>query len=195
MAAEFPYTIYNDHSERWDFSRFIPEVVCINLGTNDFSGPGYKVELYEKAYRDFLSMVRSHYRDVPIVLLTGSMLQGETNELQKKTLDRIADDFKKVGDNKIYRLDFSPQKGVLAPELQTTSEDGGRTISLVEKTIKVILRSPNRHKIKKAGIRNFGYPPFCFFPYASPFKWLLICAGVPGKRISPKTCSYFCTLF
>ena len=113
MAAEFPYTIYNDHSERWDFSRFIPEVVCINLGTNDFSGPGYKVELYDKAYRDFLSMVRSHYRDVPIVLLTGSMLQGETNELQKKTLDRIADDFKKVGDNKIYRLDFSPQKGDL----------------------------------------------------------------------------------
>ena len=113
MAVEYPYTIYKDHSERWDFSRFRPEVVCINLGTNDFSGPGYKVEKYEKAYREFLAIVRGHYPNVPIVLLTGSMLQGETNELQKKTLDRIAADFKSAGDSKIYRLDFSPQKGDL----------------------------------------------------------------------------------
>ena len=64
-------------------------------------------------YREFLTIVRGHYPNVPIVLLTGSMLQGETNELQKKTLDRIAADFKSAGDSKIYRLDFSPQKGDL----------------------------------------------------------------------------------
>lgn len=113
MRTQYPYTIFNDHSERWDFSRFRPEVVCINLGTNDFSHPGYKADKYEAAYRDFLSMVRSQYPDVPIVLLTGSMMSGKDNDTQKEILDRIANDLKQAGDKKIYRLDFSPQTGSL----------------------------------------------------------------------------------
>ncbi len=113
MQIQYPYTIFNDHSERWDFSRFTPEVVCINLGTNDLSSPGYKIELYEQAYRNFLATVRGKYPKASIVLLTGSMLQGEVNELQKQVLNRIADDFHQAGDKAIYRLDFSPQTGDL----------------------------------------------------------------------------------
>lgn len=113
MRVQYPYTIFNDHSERWDFSRFTPEVVCINLGTNDFSNGNYKIDKYEAAYREFLSTVRGYYPKAAVVLLTGSMLQGKDNEQQKQVLNRIADDFRKAGDKQIYRLDFSPQKGDL----------------------------------------------------------------------------------
>lgn len=114
MPEEYPYTQLYDHSELWDFARYTPEAVCINLGTNDLSTPGYKIELYEQAYRDFLKTVRSHYPQAPIILLTGTMLQGDVNNLQIEVLNRIADDFKKAGDNNIYRLDLTPQKGDLA---------------------------------------------------------------------------------
>ncbi len=113
IRNEYPYTILYDHSERWDFTRFTPEVVCINIGTNDLSTPTFDISLYESAYRELVATVRSHYPDASIVMLTGSMLQGEVNELHKKTLNTIANDLKKAGDNKIYRLDFTPQSGDL----------------------------------------------------------------------------------
>ena len=37
MPAQYDYTLYNDKSEHWDFSRWQPDIVCINLGTNDLS--------------------------------------------------------------------------------------------------------------------------------------------------------------
>lgn len=109
MRTQYSNTLFNDYSEPWDFSRFRPEVVCINLGTNDFSQPGYKADKYEAAYRDFLATVRGHYPGVPIVLLTGTMMHGKDNDTQIEILNRIADDLHKAGDKKIYRLDLTPQ--------------------------------------------------------------------------------------
>ena len=34
--------------EKWDFSRYQPDVVCINLGTNDLSTPNYDLSLLKK---------------------------------------------------------------------------------------------------------------------------------------------------
>ena len=113
MSYRYRYTLFGDTTQLWDFSRYTPEVVCINLGTNDLSTAGYDIALYEKGYRQFLGTVRKAYPKVPIVLLTGPMLQGKENELEKQVLDRIADDCHKAGDRNILRFDFSPQTGAL----------------------------------------------------------------------------------
>ena len=54
MTTEYEYTNLYDHSEKWDFSRYQPQVVCINLGTNDLSTNNYDVKLLRAAYRKFL---------------------------------------------------------------------------------------------------------------------------------------------
>lgn len=71
MPWQYEYTLFNKHDEKWDFAKYQPQLVCINLGTNDLSTDNYDIQLYEKNYRMFLTTVRSKYPDAKIVLLTG----------------------------------------------------------------------------------------------------------------------------
>ena len=113
MPTQYPYTLFNDHSERWDFSRYTPDIVLINLGTNDLSTNNYDIHRYEQAYRSFLKTVRSYYPQARIILLSGPMLGEKDNNAEKTVLDRIAKDFRKKGDKQIERFDFTPQDGSL----------------------------------------------------------------------------------
>jgi len=113
MPSQYDYTLYNDHSERWDFKRFQPDVVCINLGTNDLSTPNYDLTLLRKGYEKLLGQVRKGNPKAKIVLLAGSMLQGKELELCKQTLDAVAEQLHKNGDKEVYRFNFTPQAGDL----------------------------------------------------------------------------------
>ena len=113
MTTEYEYTNLYDRSERWDFSRYQPQVVCINLGTNDLSTNNYDVRLLKQAYRKFLAQVRGHNPRAKIVYLCGSMLNGKELETARRTLDEVVDEARRQGDREVYRFDFSPQTGDL----------------------------------------------------------------------------------
>lgn len=108
MPLEYDYTLLYNHDHKWDFSRFTPDIVCINLGTNDMSVNNYDINLYESHYRDFLHHLRELYPNAKIVLLTGAMLYGKELTLVKETLDRLA-----AEDSNTYRFDMSQQTGEL----------------------------------------------------------------------------------
>ncbi len=113
MPAMYNQTLFNDSTEIWDFSRYTPDVVCINLGTNDTSTPGYDVDRLYNAYANFLKTIRHNYPQAKIVLLTGSMLNGESLSVVKKTLDKLTEALHKAGDREVYRFDMTPQTGDL----------------------------------------------------------------------------------
>ena len=113
MTTEYEYTNLYDRSERWDFQRYQPQVVCINLGTNDLSTNNYDVKLFQQAFYRFVSQVRGHNPKAKIVLLTGSMMNGKELEIAKKVLNEIMEDAHKNGDNEVYRFDFTPHTGDL----------------------------------------------------------------------------------
>ena len=92
--------------EKWDFSRYQPDLVCINLGTNDLSTPNYDLKLLKQNYQKLLKMVRSHNPKAKIVLLTGSMLYNEELRLAKQLLDEVAAEAQKGGDKEVYRFDM-----------------------------------------------------------------------------------------
>jgi len=111
MTTEYEYTNLYDRSERWDFSRFQPQLVCINLGTNDLSTNNYDVKLLKSAYKKFLTQVRAHNPQAKIVYLCGSMLGGKELDIARKTLNEVVEEAHKAGDREVYRFDFSPQTG------------------------------------------------------------------------------------
>ena len=113
MPAQYEYTLFDDFKDRWDFGRYQPDVVCINLGTNDLSTNNYDIKLFDAAYRKFLATVRGYYPKAKIVMLCGSMLNGKELQLAIKTLDQIQADARKKGDNEVYRFNFTPQTGDL----------------------------------------------------------------------------------
>lgn len=131
MPQMYDLTLYHDSTQLWSFKRWTPDVVCINLGTNDFSTLGYDATLYEKSYLGLVRHVRSCYPQASIVLLSGPMLPAETNAIVKKALDNIKKTLTKKGDKRIYRFDFTPQDGSLGlrsrlPSQQGTAPEDGR---------------------------------------------------------------------
>ena len=98
-------------SEKWDFNRYQPDVVCINLGTNDLSTPNYDAKLLKQNYHKLLKIVRQHNPKAKIVFLTGTMLYDKEMELQRQLLNEVAAEAKKAGDKEIYRFDMAPISG------------------------------------------------------------------------------------
>ena len=108
MPMEYDHTMLYDTVHPWDFSRFRPDIVCINLGTNDTSTDNYDIRLFEAEYDRFLTRLRGHYPTAKIVLLTGSMMQGRQLDDVKEALDSLSAHHKGT-----YRFDMSPQTGDL----------------------------------------------------------------------------------
>lgn len=113
MPAQYEYTLYEDKSEKWDFSAYRPQVICVNLGTNDMSTNNYDVDRLRKGYTDFLAMVRKNNPDAKIVFLCGSMLVGKELGIVINTLDEVVAKANKQGDANVFRFNFSPQNGDL----------------------------------------------------------------------------------
>ncbi len=94
----------------WDFSKFVPDIVVINLGTNDASYTGNdkeKIEEYRRAYYDFLKTVRKHNPNAHIICALGIMgdslfpiLQSAVKKYSEET-----------NDNNISCFHFNPQDG------------------------------------------------------------------------------------
>ena len=93
-------------SEKWDFDRYQPDVVCINLGTNDLSTNNYDLTLLKEGYQKLLKMVRQHNPKAKIVFLTGSMLYNQELKEACQLLDEIAAEAQASGDKEVYRFDI-----------------------------------------------------------------------------------------
>ena len=76
----YDYTLYGDTTEIWDFSRYIPDIVCVNLGTNDCVLEGYSMHRLKDAFVKFSQKIRSNYPDARIIWMTGCMLHGKPLE-------------------------------------------------------------------------------------------------------------------
>lgn len=113
MPACYDQTLFGDTTQTWDFTQYTPDVVCINLGTNDVSTPGYDPQRLYQAYADFIATVRHNYPQAKIVLLTGCMLSGHPLSIVQKALDRITRECHRAGDQEVYRFDMTPQTGNL----------------------------------------------------------------------------------
>lgn len=113
MNTEYSHTLLYDPSEQWDFSRYQPQVVCINLGTNDTSTSGADPQLLRQGYQRLLAQVRKAYAQAKIVFLCGPMMNGDALTLARNTMDDVVAEANRNGDKQVYRFDFKPQNGDL----------------------------------------------------------------------------------
>ena len=94
-------------SEKWDFSRYQPDVVCINLGTNDLSTNNYDLTLLKQGYQKLYQMVREHNPQAKIVLLTGSMLYNQEQREAQQLLNEVMNEARQAGDKEVFRFDMT----------------------------------------------------------------------------------------
>ncbi len=75
MPTVWTRTFADDTSSVWDFSKYVPDVVVINLGTNDFA-KGDPGSAFTTAYVAFIKTLRGKYPNAHIVGVVGPMLGG-----------------------------------------------------------------------------------------------------------------------
>lgn len=96
----------------WDFSQWIPHMVVINLGTNDFSN-GFIPERdrFVEAYKQFILRIRQHYPHVKILLTLGPLVDGEALSVSRQYIkEDVVESLRQQGHHWIYFLEYPHQK-------------------------------------------------------------------------------------
>jgi lysophospholipase L1-like esterase len=82
---------------KWDFHQWQPDIVAINLGTNDFSDGGGMIERlpfdstkFIEKFVSLVEIVHKHYPDAKIILLQSSMSGPQYIDIHKACLDAVA---------------------------------------------------------------------------------------------------------
>ena len=104
MPNLYPVLFNQERTKLWDSSKFIPDVVCINLGTNDFSTTGVNRAKYEQSYTAFVTRLISQYPKARIVMLLGPM---QNSKELKEILTRIADSLNAEHGKKVTVFEMS----------------------------------------------------------------------------------------
>jgi lysophospholipase L1-like esterase len=108
-ASAKPLPFYYDDSlptigVRWDFSKFIPDVVVINLGSNDSSTHGDPGQPYIDAYVAFVKRVRAKYPNAFIMCI-------DSNSIVTNDVSAVVTAIKGGGDMKIESFAITGQNG------------------------------------------------------------------------------------
>ncbi len=104
-----------DSALKWDAKIFIPDLVSICLGTNDFSdgdGSYERGELdsagFVAEYIRFVKRIRNRYPHAQICCLSSPMLSGQKSAQLQKNLSHVIQHMKDVeNDNKVHMFVFS----------------------------------------------------------------------------------------
>jgi len=110
MYNIYNQTFYDKASPLWDYSRFQPHVVCVNLGTNDFSESKGDTALFAANYRKFLDTLRLNYPATKIVILAGPMYN---NLIYVNLLKKLVSARNAAGDTQCWFFELSAQDGSL----------------------------------------------------------------------------------
>lgn len=95
----FDRTLVGSDQPRWSFASWIPHVVVVALGTNDFSTATKPSQAqYSAAYRSFVKKLRGHYPAAQIICLTYAV-----DNLQKAYVDALVADLAREGETRISR--------------------------------------------------------------------------------------------
>ncbi len=104
-----------DSTLDWDYSSWVPQVVVINLGTNDYSTKPYPDKtVFEDGYIKLIDKVQSQYSDVSIFCICGPMI----NQLYCSYVTEVVNQYQhSYTNNKVYFVEVN--SGIL------TSSDWG----------------------------------------------------------------------
>ena len=109
ILADFP-------EPKWNFKNYVPDVVVLNLGTNDFAHSNPDSTFFAKTYLTFVRNIRKNYPKAQIFCMEGCMLNDGSPDNRKaettlkKHIEAIVAKLHSEGDQLIYSFFFSRMK-------------------------------------------------------------------------------------
>jgi lysophospholipase L1-like esterase len=108
MPIRYPRTLPERAASTWDFAKFIPHAVVINLGTNDFA-KGDPGAAFQSAYLKFVSDLRVRYPSARFFLALGPMLSAADYPKAAAYLKAVIAERATAGDKNLALLEFGIQ--------------------------------------------------------------------------------------
>lgn len=88
LPARFDQVLDEDSTAHWDFSKWKPDAVVINLGTNDYSTqPQPDKVVFQRRYEQFIREIRGVYGNVPIFCVSGPMVNEPAYSIVKEMVE------------------------------------------------------------------------------------------------------------
>jgi lysophospholipase L1-like esterase len=107
----------DEAAAKWNFSTWTPDVVIINLGTNDFGGKANPDEAgWVAAYVEFIKRIRTHYPKAPVYCGLGTMVSDwpPGGRMVRTTLrgylEKVLAQANTAGGPPVRLIDFGVQK-------------------------------------------------------------------------------------
>jgi hypothetical protein len=113
IPARFDRTLMESVRPKWDFAKWVPDVVVVCLGLNDYSGlkdsagnvTEKKSALFRGAYRKFLGTLRAVYPGIRIVAVAAS------EQWIRDNVGKVVDEEREAGDRTISYARFDRFNG------------------------------------------------------------------------------------
>jgi lysophospholipase L1-like esterase len=132
----------------WDFTRYVPQVVVVNLGTNDSSPPGPDHDAFRSAYARFLERIRGRYPDALLLAVVGPMLTdayppgARAWSTIQSDVASVVDGLTARGDTRVHFLALAPQQAPYGEDYHPTVATHARMAREVAAEIQRLLPSP-----------------------------------------------------
>jgi lysophospholipase L1-like esterase len=101
-------TIFEDSKKQWNFSNWTPQVVVINLGSNDMFKRVDK-DSFKNGYKNFIFNIRKKYPDAHIFCTVGPMLYGELLKKNRECVQNMVNELNSSGDYGVHFVEFPHQ--------------------------------------------------------------------------------------
>lgn len=111
--------LQNNNSAKWDHAKDKPDIVVINLGTNDYYAEARNKPLndsvFVQTYIQFVERLLNYYPEAKIICANGSMLRDEWPEGKncwtrvQASIQKVEQHFKAKGNTNIYTFFFTQQ--------------------------------------------------------------------------------------
>ncbi|SFF41831.1 SGNH/GDSL hydrolase family protein [Thermoflexibacter ruber] len=101
--------VYPQRGQKWNFQQWIPDAVCINLGTNDFAHAIPDSTEFTKAYNLLIDSILINYPNASVFCLVGSMLNGKNLQVIKSYIEQVLSHQTAKGNKKVYFFEMSAQ--------------------------------------------------------------------------------------
>lgn len=128
----YGHTLADNHELAWDYNNYVPDILVLNIGTNDFGAETTtKVRVdsvqFIAEYKAFLTRLKSYYPAAKIICAVGPMTNDE-NENNAMQLTRYSEyvllTIKEMGgeENQIYYFETAPQSAPFGEDYHPTKE-------------------------------------------------------------------------
>lgn len=109
LPTYFDRTLPGSATSQWEFAKWQPHAVVINLGTNDFStAEDPRQDEFETAYVDLLERVRAAYPQALILCSVGPLLSGADLSTARSYIEGAVDTRIDAGDANVKTFEIEP---------------------------------------------------------------------------------------